>query len=166
MPTKHGPKLTLQPRLARIPSMLAGSQAQLQSAAEVTTQSPADPKISKVPRTSQNPPECHGQNCTPASSGTAQNLFRRESPMDAEGLLQACMTWEMYAMGDSLPLLLKPSFCIESDHSPMIKREKQTLLSRVRSSYRVTGNPCILSHSSRSSSSSWATKISLPCTFQ
>lgn len=57
LPTKHGPKPTLEPRLAHIPSMLAGSQAELQSVAEVATQSPADSNISKVPHTSQNSPE-------------------------------------------------------------------------------------------------------------
>lgn len=57
--------------------MLAGSQAELQSTAKVATQKPADPKISEVPRTSQDPPECHGWNRTFALSGTVQNLFPR-----------------------------------------------------------------------------------------
>lgn len=138
LPTKHGPKPTLEPRLACIPSMLAGSQAELQSTAKVATRSPADSKVSKVPRTSQNPPECHGWNLTSASSATVQNLFPRQGKAhwtqdDTDGLLQACTTQELYIMGDSLPLLLKPNFSIEIDHSPLTKREKHTLLSQVRS---------------------------------
>lgn len=66
-----------------------------------------------------------------------------ESPMYTEGLLQAWMTREVYSTGDSLPFLLKPSFGIEIDHSPLIKREKNTLLSWVRSIHTVTGNHCI-----------------------
>lgn len=53
------------------------------------------------------------------------------------------MTWEVYATGDSLPFLLKSSFGIEIDHSPLIKREKNTLLPRVRSIHAVIENRCI-----------------------
>lgn len=145
LPTKHGPKPTLEPRLAHIPSTLAGSQAELQSTAKVTTQNPADPKISKVLCTSQNPPECYGCNRTPALSGTVQNLFPRHRKVQCTQKAFSKLEWHgrLYSTGDSLPFLLKPSFGIEIDHSPLIKREKNTLLSWVRSIHTVTGNHCI-----------------------
>lgn len=89
LPTKHGPKPRLEPRLAHIPSMLAGSQAQLQSPAEVATQSPETQRSARClvqARTMQSPMAGTAHlprqaQCKSSSPGTGKpNGHRRPSP--------------------------------------------------------------------------------------
>lgn len=160
MPTKHGPKPTLEPRLACIPSMLAGSQAEFEHCQGASTE-PSRPKDQPEPsRVSWLEPHSH------LTRHCAKPLLQaRESPMDTECLPQACVTWELYVMADSLPLLLKPNSSIEMDHSPLIKRETHSFIPSEKhsQSYRESLHRL---YSSRSSSCSQATIISFPCTSQ
>lgn len=96
LPAKHGPKPTLKPRLARIPSMLACSQAYLQSTSKTEnsrlSQSPADPTS----------PLCHW---TPARSQVQASALQcgDHKPMLAARCGDALSCWASHIEANSQP---------------------------------------------------------------